>query len=290
MSDKSFALLTCSLSHNLGDEIQSIAACRFLPRVDRLVDREALDRDPGVEVALILNGWFMQRPRHWPPHPRFAPLTTSFHLDAERSRRMPWRRSPAELLLRPDGVAFLKRHGPVGARDPATLMMLQASGIDCYHSGCLTLTLERDAGLPRDAGIVTCDLAADTLAALRRRTARPVTTTTHIDARIEGPVARMAAAQALLDLYARAEVVVTARLHCLLPCLAMGTPVLFVTGNPGQPRLEPAMRLAHAFSDADFVAGRDGYDLAAPPPNPTAFTEFRDLLIERCSTAPQLAD
>jgi hypothetical protein len=285
-----FALLSFPLSHNLGDEIQSIAARRFLPRVDRLVDRDALDRDPGEDVSLILNGWFMQRPRHWPPHPRYRPLITSFHLSAERSRRMPWRLSPAERLLRPDGLAFLKRHGPVGARDPATLMMLRASGVDSYHSGCLTLTLERDEMLPRDGGIVACDLAADALTALRRRASRAITTVTHIDASIEGPVARMAAAQALLDLYARAEMVVTARLHCVLPCLAMGTPVLFVTSHPRQSRLEPAMRLAHACTDADFVAGRDGYDFAAPPANPAAFAEFRDLLVERCSTAPQLAD
>ena len=212
------------MSHNLGDEIQSIAARRFLPRVDRLVDRDTLDRDPGEDLSLILNGWFMQRPRHWPPHPRYRPLITSFHLSADRSRRMPWRLSPAERLLRPDGVAFLKRHGPVGARDPATLMMLQASGVDSYHSGCLTLTLQRDETLPRDGGVVACDLTADALATLRRRTSHAITTVTHIDADIKGPAARMAAAQALLDLYARAEIVVTARLHCVLPCLALGTP------------------------------------------------------------------
>jgi hypothetical protein len=285
-----FALLTFPLSHNLGDEIQSIAARRFLPRVDRLIDRDALDRDPGEDISLILNGWFMQRPRRWPPHPRFHPLITSFHLSADRSRRTPWRLSPAERLLRPDGLAFLKRHGPVGARDPATLTTLRASGVDAYHSGCLTLTLQRDETLPRDGGIVACDLTADALAALRRRTLRAVGTVTHIDASIKGPGARIAAAQALLDIYARAEIVVTARLHCVLPCLALGTPVLFVTSHPRQPRLEPAMRLAHACTNADFVAGRDGYDLAAPPANPTAFTEFRDLLIERCGSAPELTD
>ncbi|THD38298.1 MAG: polysaccharide pyruvyl transferase family protein [Sphingomonas sp.] len=290
MSGKSFGLLTYPMSHNLGDEIQSIAARRFLPRVDRLVDRDALDTDPGRDVALILNGWFLQRPRHWPPHPRFAPLITSFHLDAKRSRRAPWRHSAAERLLRPGGVAYLKRHGPIGARDPATLAMLHAHGIESYHSGCLTLTLQRDDARPRDGGIVACDLAPDTLAALCRRVSQPVTITTHIDTATIGPQHRFAAAQSLLNTYARAEVVVTSRLHCLLPCLALGTPVLFVTSHPHQPRLEPAMRLGHACTDRDFIAGRDGYDLAAPPPNPTAFTEFRDLLIERCASAPQLAD
>jgi hypothetical protein len=290
VSGKSFALLTYPVSHNLGDEIQSIAARRFLPRVDRLVNRDALDMDPGAEVALILNGWFLQRPRNWPPHPRFRPLITSFHLDAERSRRAPWRRSPADLVLRSEGVAYLQRHGPIGARDPGTLALLQAKGIESYHSGCLTLTLQRDDALPRDRGIVACDLAPDTLTALHRRMSRPVTITTHIDTVTVGPEKRFAAAQALLDTYARAEVVVTSRLHCLLPCLAFGTPVLFVTSHPHQPRLEPAMRLGHACTDKDFIAGRNGYDLAAPPLNPSAFTEFRDLLIERCATAPQLAD
>ena len=34
----------------------------------------------------------------------------------------------------------------------------------------------------------------------------------------------------LLNKYARAKLVITSRIHCALPCLAMGTPVIFING------------------------------------------------------------
>ncbi|RYF99012.1 MAG: hypothetical protein EOO02_17785 [Chitinophagaceae bacterium] len=37
-------------------------------------------------------------------------------------------------------------------------------------------------------------------------------------------------AEELLKKYARAKLVITSRIHCALPCLAMGTPVIFVNG------------------------------------------------------------
>src|SRR5690606_30999823 len=37
-------------------------------------------------------------------------------------------------------------------------------------------------------------------------------------------------AETLLKKYAKAKLVITSRIHCALPCLAMGTPVIFVNG------------------------------------------------------------
>src|SRR6185295_1108834 len=39
---------------------------------------------------------------------------------------------------------------------------------------------------------------------------------------------RLSLAQEYLDEYAQAKLVVTSRIHCALPCLALGTPVLFI--------------------------------------------------------------
>ncbi|HEY0092602.1 MAG TPA: polysaccharide pyruvyl transferase family protein, partial [Flavobacterium sp.] len=41
---------------------------------------------------------------------------------------------------------------------------------------------------------------------------------------------KFAMAEDLLNKYARAKLVITSRIHCALPCLAMGTPVIFVNG------------------------------------------------------------
>src|SRR5690606_32355799 len=37
-------------------------------------------------------------------------------------------------------------------------------------------------------------------------------------------------AEELLNKYARAKLVITSRIHCALPCLALGTPVIFING------------------------------------------------------------
>ncbi len=65
-----FGLLTYPDTDNLGDEIQSLAARRFLPRVDYLIDRERIDESPALpaeNVFTILNGWHCWEPMRWPP-------------------------------------------------------------------------------------------------------------------------------------------------------------------------------------------------------------------------------
>jgi len=47
---------------NLGDEIQSLAALQFLPRVDTQFNRDTLSKAEADEPhLLIMNGWFSLR-------------------------------------------------------------------------------------------------------------------------------------------------------------------------------------------------------------------------------------
>jgi hypothetical protein len=282
-----FGLLTYPTSHNLGDEIQSLAARRFLPRVDRLIDREALDADPDPafgRMAMILNGWFMHRPRHWPPHPKIAPLLVSLHISPQKAEGRFQRLRPpiADMMLRKTGIGFLRRHGPIGARDRATEALLQAHGIEAYYSGCLTLTLTRDAAQERENIVVACDLPPDAIAALRTRTSSRLVEATHHDTETRDPERRLAKARELLSLYGRAKAVVTTRLHCALPSLALQTPVLFLPPDPSDPRVAPALSLARHCSLAAFVAGRDGFDFDTPAPNDPAYQALREALEHRC--------
>ncbi len=54
-------------------------------------------------------------------------------------------------LMKPSGIAFLKKNAPVGCRDLYTKSLLEAHGIAAYFSGCMTLTLGKDYVVP-DAG------------------------------------------------------------------------------------------------------------------------------------------
>jgi len=267
---------------NLGDEIQSLAARRFLPGVDVLLDRDDLTAAPLAPVSAILNGWFLHEPVRWPPHPAIRALPISMHLDGRKSRRWPWRRSIAERMLSRDGRAWFAAHGPVGARDAATLTLLRRHGIEAWYSGCLTLTLRRPA-MKQRGGVIACDLPANAVVALRGRTDSPVNEVTHHHDGVLDHEARMALAEGLLDAYAAARCVVTSRLHCALPCLALGTPVLFLPLAPDQARLQPGIELCRTAGLDDLLAGRDGFDLDAPPPNPERWRPLAEALEARCA-------
>ena len=234
-----------------------------------------------MPIGLIMNGWFLHRPFRWPPHPRFRPLLTSFHLDAFRPRRNPWRRTAADALLSERGAEWLRGQGTIGARDPATQRWLRQRGIDSEYSGCLSLTLQRP-DVPKGELIVACDLPEPLLAHLARRTRHEPIAVSHVDVATCGTAARMAKAEALLALYASAKAVVTTRLHCALPCLAMGTPVLFIPNPRERDRQEPALMLAHCAEARDFLAARTRFDPEDPPENPDDFRPLAEALVREC--------
>ena len=45
-------------------------------------------------------------------------------------------------MLTEKGIAYLKKHAPIGCRDKFTVQILNEKGIDAYFTGCLTLTLD----------------------------------------------------------------------------------------------------------------------------------------------------
>lgn len=81
-----------------------------------------------------------------------------------------------------------------------------------------------------------------------------------------------------------AKFVITSRIHCALPCLAMGTPVLFIDCDLNQSRLEGLKDLFNTISikgnDISFnfdVNGKIGCDME----NPKRFEYYRDLLVTK---------
>ena len=81
-----YGLIVCS-TENLGDDIQSLAAKQFLPRIDVYVDRDYINNIncSNEETKLIMNGWFTHRPDIWLP----PPCTVSYtHLTLPTTERV----------------------------------------------------------------------------------------------------------------------------------------------------------------------------------------------------------
>jgi Polysaccharide pyruvyl transferase len=284
-SRRQFGLLSYS-TYNLGDQIQSIAARRFLPGIDYYIDREALDEfhpSENEQVKVIMNGWYCHRADKWPPSPSIDPLLISIHISDYLGEGSGLRASEA-FAESPAVIRYFQQHGPVGARDHGTLELLRTWGIYSYFSGCLTLTLERPEVERESDLVVLCDVPDAVAAIVDGTKLLQVQRTAHRNEKTKGIEARFGQAQALVDIYARAGCVVTTRLHCALPCLAMGTPVLFLDTAPGTYRFSGLIDLVHHCSVERFVSGNFAYELAAPPPNPTAHLPLRQALVDRART------
>jgi len=280
---RAYGVLGYSGTNNLGDEIQSIAAAQLLPRVDHYLNRDDLHMQSdrlGHDVFAVMNGWYCQWPERWPASAKIRPLLISMHVTQERVDS-DFGLIPSEYLLAAPISTYLIRNGPVGARDLNTLSLLQRAGIPSYFSGCLTLTLDRPDVCRGDDLIVYNDIPVKVVRFLRLASSKRLFGTSHVDFPEQDQVGRIARAHELLHLYARASCVVTGRLHCALPCLAMGTPVLLIDCAGDQYRFAGLSDfLNHCTPDA-LLSGAFTFDVDNPPPNGTRHMPYREGLIKR---------
>ncbi len=134
MKYKLLSVNTPGIRINIGDYIQALASAQFLPRIDGFVDREALDSYNDEDTKVVLNGWFMHKPEHWPPSKCIVPLFIAFHLNPFTNGKM----------LTSTGLEYFKSKEPIGCRDTYTRDLLLKNNIKAYFSGCVTLTLGRN--------------------------------------------------------------------------------------------------------------------------------------------------
>jgi len=212
---------------NIGDYVQSLAARQFLPSVDAYVDRDQLGTYAGEPVNMVMNAWHRLWRKCMVFSPKINPLMVAVHLN-----------NPEDAT--DEALAYFKRHEPIGCRDFHTLEFLRGKGIEAYFSGCMTLTLGRTyraAESDRTDDIYFVDYELGDCARIdealypilnaRKRRCRCYYRTHYypLSSDVQGGLRE---AEALVREYARAGLVITRNIHCALPCLALGTPVIFV--------------------------------------------------------------
>ena len=219
-------------STNIGDETQAIAEVGLYPTGKRIVavNREAMKDYDGVRVAGLFNGWFLHKPDSWPPSPKIKGAYIAFHATSG------WRIDQA-------ARDYLKANEPIGCRDMDTLRRLGDLGIEGYFSGCLTLTLNNPFGAEeRTDRVMVVDFETDWHRAAHPKLTRLYERLVPAEVRrkaisfdqIRSKAGRYAGANRIgqslemLRLIATSKLVVTRRLHTALPCLALGTPFVFI--------------------------------------------------------------
>lgn len=305
---------------NIGDYIQSIAARQYLPTVDYLINREKLN-SVNDSVKLIMNGWFTHCPQNWPPSKTIQPLFVAFHVNS----------SHAEKLLTDENINYLKKYQPIGCRDQYTVELLQEKGIEAYFSGCLTLTLDKykviDPSEKNDNIYIVDPLFNlygfhEVFTSFRFASAyilkgyfhqsfkrknllkkiisnqirkRAVYRYHMIKPNHYDEKKRFEIAESLIKEYAHAKLVITSRIHCALPCLALGTPVIFINAFSDESNLSRLQGLTELFNvvninlktgKIDATINLDNgiiTDGVLPKCNPSAYLKYVDSLKMTCA-------
>lgn len=232
-------------TENVGDHIQIEAGSRLLSRLGFHASLQ-IDRDDDIATAsqiasdnvktgILLNGWFKTNPEQWPPHPILVPIYLGFHI----------RLFQAPTLISEKAIEHYRTWGPMGCRDRYTLSLLRSNGVDAFLSHCLSLTLPRrlpDPELQTETFIVSRDKAIREYLPSDVKAARFISHysgTTDFASNLEQ--ARM-----LLQLYrTRAKLIITTMLHCALPAIAMGIPVVvFYPVNEGDQHVSDRQRFS----------------------------------------------
>lgn len=275
---------------NLGDDIQAYATARFYPSLDYFVDREHINEfqsENSEPVAVIMNAWYMWEKWHWPPARCIVPHMIGIHYADHELARQPG--SPLKYeALEGLGREYLKAYEPIGCRDYYTMSQLQNLGIDSYFSGCITLTLpEMPIQKPQKEYICIVDVdkrVRSKLLEILKDSPYELKFMTHNDTRDETRTweERKQKVEELLTLYRNAKYVITKRLHCALPCLSQGTPVLLIKQMDDDIRFSPYYDFLHYIKTDDFLAGNYDYDFADPKPNKPDYLPVREAIIKSC--------
>ena len=290
-----YGLICYNHLENVGNEIQSIAARRFLPNIDYYVDFNNLSSFKGREkFKIIMNAWYLHDKKSWPPiDENIDPLLIAMHLNTNNP-------NTSEAFLSDESRDFLSKYGPVGARDPLTQQFLQSHDIDSYFSGCLTLTLKGDENVEKEDYIVLVDVSDDVVSYVKSKTdkkiyvvsqslpadlnKRKLTKKYHfLEDRIYSSREKFFYGECLLNLYQRASCVITKRLHVALPCLAFETPVLIITDDiiNGKIRFSGFNDWLDFLSFDEYKSNYNIFDVNNPPENGDEYVKYRKNLLSK---------
>lgn len=250
---------------NIGDVYQTNGIKRVYERMgireSELVkiDMYSLPEYEGEYVVLPLAGYMdaLGAPR-FPLSPRIIPVFIGTHcIDDE----------PMSHLLQ------YRHFGPFGCRDEDTMKKLRQNGLDAYMSGCLSICVEKRAQMSTQKKVFLVDISEKLRQKIPAELLMESVETTHVynlhkcgcTTREEREAKINEIAEETLERYKReARLVITSRLHCALPCVAMGIPTI-VAKEPQiiESRFSGLDKILNYYSESEF--DKINFDLLPPP-------------------------
>jgi len=219
-------------TENLGDHIQLIASDGLMKRAgfeiqqrfDRDTEMESGGRTTDKNVPILINGWHKHGDEEWPPNEIFDPVFLGFHIRPHQCAR----------LLSQEAIDYYKKHGPIGCRDVFTFKELSSRGVDCFVSNCLSLTFPRRLPKPEEESEVFVASRDERILDAIPPFLGPVQFIKHYSDTSDSED-NMESAFELIELYRnKAKLIVTTLLHCALPAIAMGIPVVVLYPHNGE--------------------------------------------------------
>lgn len=285
-----YGLVVNMKARNIGDDVQSYAIAKQMPSVDYVINREAMDvfKSKGNEqVAVVMAAWFLFNKGNWPPAKNIIPKFVGFHY-TDRMLARHTGEAEETVFLTGLGGDFLRRCGPIGCREHYTENQLNELDIPAYFSGCITLTLPKMPKVEAEKKyICLVDVRSNVIESTVEKAVKDKGIEVRRYSHQRGAPypdktpwqERSDVIEDRLSIYQNAHCVVTRRLHCVLPCLAMGVPVLLITDNREGHRFMPYYDWLHVATPKEFIAGQVDYSFVNPPPNDIKHLPYRDQLI-----------
>ena len=137
-----------------------------------------------------------------------------------------------------DNIEFFKKYEPIGCRDEYTKALISERGIDAYISGCLSIMEPKRVIEPKVKKTFFVDIPKqleEYIPKELKENCEYINHVINVDTLEYGDEERKKydelARQVIKKYREEATLVVTSRLHCAAPCLAMGIPVIIVKDN-----------------------------------------------------------
>lgn len=253
---------------NIGDYIQSIAARQFFDnQIDIFVNRENLHCDFEQDIKIILNGWFMHEGKNWPPHDKVHPLFISFHINKlvyqffSNEKSLNYFKKHQPIGCRDQStVDFLKCYGIDAYFSGCLTLTLgetyknKGNGKDIiFVDPCtdkdvnlktvlksfknLVFNVSKMVKLNKKMGSKLSIRALFQASYFYNTYSQLFSDDVLLNAKyiqhllnddFKNDEAKFLFAETLLNQYSSAKYIVTSRIHCALPCVAMNTPVLYI--------------------------------------------------------------